>query len=192
MVVQGDRPVLLDPGGEVYTARTFSGKRYESKLLNSYGHPAPVVGGQLQEKGASARGETLQTVFTDASDTLRVNLTSAYNCAELKSLERTFVYSREGEGSLTVTDRVEFTAPQSFETALITAGTWVKKDEQTLLIADGKERLEVKIDTGGAPFELRDDVIKEHAAVQPTRLGIRLVGPVASARVTVTVRSAPE
>ncbi|HCA48721.1 MAG TPA: heparinase, partial [Armatimonadetes bacterium] len=35
-VVQ-DRAVLMDPGSEVYTARTFSAQRYESDILNSWG-----------------------------------------------------------------------------------------------------------------------------------------------------------
>ena len=42
VVVAGERPVLLDPGSETYTARTFSKQRYESKLLNSFGHPVQI------------------------------------------------------------------------------------------------------------------------------------------------------
>ena len=40
--------VSRDPGGEVYTARTFSSRRYEGQLLNSFGHPVPRVAGTLQ------------------------------------------------------------------------------------------------------------------------------------------------
>ena len=39
---------LVDLGAEVYTARTFSGRRYEGNLLNSLGHPVPRIAGQLQ------------------------------------------------------------------------------------------------------------------------------------------------
>ncbi|MGB2807048.1 MAG: hypothetical protein WBC22_04885, partial [Sedimentisphaerales bacterium] len=55
IVVLGDKPLLLDPGGEVYTARTFSGQRYESNVLNSFGHPVPIVAGKLQRTGSRAR-----------------------------------------------------------------------------------------------------------------------------------------
>ena len=65
VVVVKDRAVLLDPGSEVYTARTFSAQRYESKLLNSFGHPVPVVAGQLQQTGREAHAEVLATEFTD-------------------------------------------------------------------------------------------------------------------------------
>lgn len=117
--VVGDRLVLLDPGGEVYTARTFSAQRYDSKLLNSFGHPVPLVAGQMQQTGAKARAVVLQADLGDETETLRLDLKSAYPVPDLRLLERTFVYSRAGEGSLTVTDRVEFANPQAFESALI-------------------------------------------------------------------------
>ena len=62
VAVVGSEPVLLDSGGEVYTSRTFSGRRYESKILNSWGHPVPVIGGALQRTNGDARGreEALQ------------------------------------------------------------------------------------------------------------------------------------
>jgi hypothetical protein len=41
VAVVGNRALILDPGGEVYTSRTFSKDRFNSKLLNSYGHPFP-------------------------------------------------------------------------------------------------------------------------------------------------------
>ena len=37
-VVSGKTMVICDPGGEVYTARTFSAHRFDSKVLNSFGH----------------------------------------------------------------------------------------------------------------------------------------------------------
>ncbi len=70
VVVSGERPVLVDPGGEVYTARTFSAKRYDSKLLNSFGHPVPLVAGQLQRTGAVAKAKVLKSELTDNRDTL--------------------------------------------------------------------------------------------------------------------------
>jgi len=54
VVVVGDKPLLIDPGGEVYTARTFSNRRYESNVLNSFGHPVPMVAGKLQKTGRQA------------------------------------------------------------------------------------------------------------------------------------------
>ena len=193
VVVVGRRPVLLDPGAEVYTARTFSARRYESKVLNSYGHPVPRVAGQLQKKGSRARARVVRTQFTEAGDALVLDLRSAYGLKQLKTLQRTFVYSRQGAGSLTVTDEAAFTEPAEFETALITLGKWRKLADNSLLISDAGEAVRVDIDTGGAAFEIRPEEIREHVRTRtlPTRLGLRLKAPVTGAKVVLKITPAP-
>ncbi len=187
VVVVENRPVLLDPGAEVYTARTFSDKRYESKLLNSYGHPVPVVGGQLQRTGRDRRAEVLAADFTDTTDILRLDLSAAYEVEGLKRLEREFVYSRRGEGSLTVTDRVAFDTPQSFETAILTKGDWQRLQDGSLVVYDVDQAVQVSIAVEGGPFSIVADKIEEEAAVHPIRLGIKLDEPVAAATVTLSM-----
>jgi hypothetical protein len=197
VVVLGDRPVLLDPGAETYTARTFSSRRYESQLLNSFGHPVPVVAGKLQRTGEEAQGKVLRTEFTEHADTLVLDLRAAYDCPELKTLERTFVYSREGAGSLTLTDRVEFSVPQTFATALLTRGrvpaqrVEQRRGDGPLLLRDGDQALRVEIDVGGEAFDIQAEEIREDAPVQPTRLGLYLTRPVTSATVTLKIAPAP-
>lgn len=191
VVVLGDRPVLLDPGAEVYTRRTFSAQRYESKLLNSFGHPVPVVAGALQQTGARARAEVLQTDFSDARDLLQLDFASAYPVPDLRTLTRTFVYSREATGSLTVTDDVAFASPQTFSTALLTLGKWSRQDDGTLLIYDTDQAVRVSIDTGGLPYTLASEVILEDGA-HPTRLAISLTEPVATASVKLTITPAAD
>jgi len=44
---------------DVYPARTFSSRRYESDVLNSFGHPAPLVNGKLQKTGRQASGRLI-------------------------------------------------------------------------------------------------------------------------------------
>ena len=191
VVVVGKQAVLLDPGAEVYTARTFSGRRYESNVLNSYGHPVPKVAGTLQRTGGKARGRVLRTAFTDPADTFVLDVSSAYDVPGLKTLRRTFVYSRQAAGSLTVTDEAVFRGPQAFETALITLGTWRKNDDGSLTIRDSGEAVRVEIDTAGRPYELRAEQIKEDVRTKslPTRLAICLKEP--AAKVTVTVKITP-
>jgi hypothetical protein len=187
VVVVKDTPVLLDPGAEVYTARTFSARRYESKLLNSFGHAVPVVAGQLQRTGRDAQAKVLRADFTDKADTLVLDIRSAYNVPDLKALERTFVYSREGAGSLTVTDRVEFTKPQTFATALVTKGTWKKLDAKSLVVTDEGRAVRVDIDAGENEFTVEAEEIHEETSIKPLRLGINLAKPVAAATVTVKI-----
>ncbi len=187
VVVVRDRAVLLDPGSEVYTARTFSGRRYESKLLNSFGHPVPVVAGQLQRTGRDAAAQVLESEFTAERDTLALDLRAAYAVEGLERLERSFVYDRTGAGSLIVTDIVEFAQPESFETPLITDGDWTRRDDGTLVVWDLDRAVRVSIDTGGAPWELVVDEIHEEAAAQPTRLAVHLAEPVESAEITMRI-----
>jgi hypothetical protein len=183
VVVLGNKPLLLDPGGEIYTARTFSGRRYESNVLNSFGHPVPVVAGKLQRTGAQARGRITQRTFAANTDTLALDITSAYDVPQLERLERKFVYSRLDAGALTVRDRVAFSQPSDFGTALVTFSQWRQLSDSVLMIYDGPEALRVEIEVAGGDFEIRPETIKEDLSGrrQPTRLGIDLRRPVTHA-----------
>ena len=192
VVVVGKESLILDPGGEVYTARTFSKDRYQSKLLNSYGHPVPVIAGKLQRPGAEARAIIVTKDFSEQADTYAMDLRSAYEVPALQTLQRTFIYSRTGEGSLTVTDDFAFNAAQTFGSALITHGQWKKLSANELLIKRNQEAVKVAINTGGVPFEITEEVIKEENAskTQPTRIGIDLASPQLKGRVVFTITPA--
>jgi hypothetical protein len=127
--------------------------------------------------------------YTAAADMLAMDLRSAYPVSELQTLKRTFVYTRTGEGSLTVTDDFAFSAPQTFGSALITYGQWKQLSARELLISAGREVVKVSIDTGGVPFEVVAETIKEenHSKTQPTRIGINLIGPQAKGQVAFTI-----
>ena len=194
VVVVGTKPVLADPGSEVYTARTFSSHRYDSKVLNSFGHPVPVVDGHLQKPGRKAEGKVLRADFTDEADTFAIDLSAAYGLAQVRRLERQFVYSPAGAGKLTVTDTVELAKPGTFETALITFGKVTIDDKGVLLIDDSGEAVQATIDTGGAKYDIVQETIQEdlHGHILPKRVGIRLRAPVAKARISVTIVPAPK
>ena len=189
IVVLGDKALLLDPGGEVYTARTFSGQRYESNVLNSFGHPVPIVAGKLQRTGSRARGRVVSKTFTDSTDTLVLDISSAYDVSELKKLERKYVYSRLGAGSLQVTDEVAFSKPCELGTALITFSRWKQTSPSTLIVYDSEEALRVEIKVAGADFEVRPKTIEEDVSArkQPTRLGINLKGTVNGALISLKI-----
>lgn len=187
VVVRGERPILLDPGSETYTARTFSSHRYDSKLLNSFGHPVPVVAGQLQKEGAQSQAKVLKTEFSDAQDTFQLDIASAYRVPELKTLTRTFVYSRNGKGALNVSDHVQFSEPKSFGTAVLTLGSWKQQADGSLLVFDVNEAARIDIDSGGRAFSIDAEEIHEDAPVAPTRLGINLKEPVTDATITLKI-----
>lgn len=189
VVVLGKRPVLVDPGGEVYTARTFSGRRYDSNVLNSFGHPVPRVAGRLQSTGRKAQARVLKAEFTDEADTLVLDIRSAYGVKPLKALTRTFVYSRAGAGSLTVTDEVVFGTPQTFETALLTLGTWEKLGPRSLKITDAGQSVRVDFMATGVALAVEAEQIKEHLHIEevPTRIALRFKKPVTEASISVTI-----
>ena len=179
-------------GAEVYTARTFSSKRYDSQVLNSFGHPVPLVAGQLQREGRQAAGRVLRTEFTDTADTLALDIRSCYPVKSLQKLQRTFVFSRQGHGSLTVTDEVQFTEPQAFGTALITFLSEVQVHDQTIVIGTGASAVRVEIDSQGAAFKVRTEELHEdvHGSHLPVRIGVDLTEPTKTAALTLTIRPA--
>ncbi len=192
VVAIGSAAPLLDPGAEIYTARTFSPRRYDSRLLSSHGHPVPLVAGALQETGADARGTVLSTRFADVEDALVMDIRAAYGVKELTKLVRTFVYSRAGTGSLTVTDEVEFSTPKAFGTALITLGAWKEEQHGRLLVSDNGGFVLVDIKVEGSEFDIKAEEIREEARTpkRPTRIGIDLRTPVT--RATVTLKISPD
>jgi len=189
VVVLDDEPLLLDPGGEIYTARTFSSRRYESNVLNSFGHPVPIVAGKLQKTGRQAQGRVISRTFTDNTDTLVLDISSAYDVPELRKLERKFVYSRIGSGSLHVTDEVTFSQPCDFGTALITFDSWKQSSPNSLIVYDPQKALKVDIKVTGADFEIQPETVQEDVSARkkPTRLGINLTRPVTYAFVSITI-----
>jgi len=192
VVALGKATPLVDPGSEIYTARTFSKNRYDSGVLNSFGHSVPRVAGQLQREGRSAAAAVLKTEFTDKADTFVMDIHTCYNVKPLKRLLRTFIYSREGAGSLTVIDEVELDSPQDFGTALITFSRWKRLAPNRLLVGDGRGAVQVEIAADGGDIEIKAEEIKEDlpGGRIPTRLGIDLTKPAARATIKLTIRPA--
>jgi len=192
VVALGPATPLVDPGAEVYTARTFSSRRYESKVLNSFGHAVPRVAGRLQRTGRAAAAKVVRTDFTPKADTLVLDIASCYGVKSLRRLQRTFVFSREGKGSLTVADEVELSSLESFGTALITLSKWKQLGPNRLVVGEGAEAVQVDIAAGGQEFRIEPDEIKEDMGGRraPVRLGIELVRPTTKATVVVTIAPA--
>jgi hypothetical protein len=193
VVALGDRAVLVDPGLEVYTARTFGPDRYVSKVLNSYGHPVPVVAGRLQSTGKAFAARVVATTFTEAADTLVLDLSGAYEVPALRTLTRTFVLKRGRSPEITVTDEVSYAEPSTFETALVTFEPWKEVRKGRLQVGADPNVLRVEIAVDGAEWTLRSEVIDEAlpANRKPTRLGVSLTSPVTSAKVRVRVIPPP-
>lgn len=179
------RALIVDPGMETYSFRTFSAQRYDSQLLNSYGHPVPRVAGQLQEAGLEWRTSVVETEFTDDTDRVVFDLRRAYDVPTLRLLEREFIYDRRGAGRVTVIDRVEFSEPEEFESALISFGT-AEVEGNRVTFVDGPVTLHADITIDGADLEFGHDTINQPP--HPVRVALRCAKPVLAATVTATFR----
>ena len=146
-----DVPVVLDPGTEVYTARTFGDLRYESRLIGSYGHSVPRIDGKEQTHldgkppvGFSGRNihpasataaKILKQTASEKGLSVTMDYKAAYNYIPgITRLERCFDFERTNKGCFIVADTAEFDREMSFEGAVITEGTVEELGNQKYLI----------------------------------------------------------
>lgn len=113
-----------DPGGpSFYTAETFSPKRLDSRLLNSFGHPVPEVDGRLQLDATKIELPPVATTFSHDEDTISMDITPAYNDPNLLKVVRTMHYFRNDGGSIQIEDQFDTGGPAEIVESLPTHGT---------------------------------------------------------------------
>lgn len=181
-------PVLCDPGGEVYTRRTFSKDRYLSNLLNSFGHPVPLIDGKMQIPGPNTDSPVLEQRDDGSTCRFQADLAPAYANPNLTSMIRTLLYDRSGNGTLTVTDTATGSQPLTFETALIAPAPFQLRGNQ-VDITFKEKKLTVTI-TANAPFALDQQEILENSSARDMRffrLAIRLAENIPGPSVTLTI-----
>lgn len=192
VVALGTTVLLADPGSEVYTARTFSARRYDSEVLNSRGHPVPVVAGRLQSTGRAFAAQVRATEWTRARDRLLLDLRGAYEVPSLRRLDREFLCRRGAEEAFVITDDFEFTTPETFGGALITFAPWREISPGLLELGTGNDRVHVRLEAEGGTVAVTATTITENlpGGRQPTRLGLDFTQPLARGRLRVTVTRA--
>ena len=179
---------FLDPGNEIYTYRTFSEHRYDGQMLNSFGHMVPIVAGNLQPEGREVYGTFIHTEFTAERDTLVGDMTTAYPEVDaLVSLKRTFVFDREAR-SLTVRDEVEFSLPQSFETALVSYDKLEFPSADRIVASDENGSVTAQVTAVGGELKVSVGEIDNPGAVNPKRVALAFAEPVLKAAITVVFR----
>ena len=104
-------PEIVDAGNMTYTAKTFSGERYELWNTRSAFHNLPLIGGQEQRAGAEHRAREVSCL----PDGLELDLAEAYGPEA--GAERCVRRLELSEGGLRITDEIDLR-----ETAEV---TWV-------------------------------------------------------------------
>jgi hypothetical protein len=194
VLVVGKTPLLVDPGSEVYTARTFSKDRFKSKVINSFGHNVPFVAGELQISTAGAQVKIVGHDFGDSVDTLAMDLTSAYAVPQLRSLKRAFTYDRRAGGSLTVVDECRFDSPESFGIQFITFGKWKQTSATQLMIWQDNQAVTIDLDAGGGALNIASVPIDEDlpGKQRPVHISVDLKIPTMTANLKSVIRAATE
>ena len=173
-----------DPGGEIYTRRTFSPRRYESKVLSSYAHPVPYPAGTLQSQGRSFAGKVLKADFSDAKDVYSLDLKGAYEVPGLLSLVRTLEFDR-ARMRAEIVDEVAFESPSSFAVPVITYCEVEKSADgrSFTLRSKGGRRVKVSVSATGGEWRLAEEIVKNPGRSDVRRLAVEMVSPVKRAAV---------
>lgn len=121
IIYKGGRPVIIDAGSGTYTARTFSGHRYDLWFNTSAYHNLPTINGYQQHDGLAYAATDVRYRFDDEGIvSLSMDIARAYPAtAGVASWVRTV--RMEKEKGISVTDRYKAAAPlrsltQSFMT----------------------------------------------------------------------------
>jgi len=169
----GSTQPVGDPGGPYfYTADTFTSKRYESRLLNSFGHPVPSIDGHLQLDATKVKLPPVTTSFSPGEDAISMDITAAYDAPNLKKLTRTMHFARSGPGAIEVADSFEITSPSDIEESLPTHGTCRQIDSKTLQFDLQDAHLLVTIESPSG-FTLTQEKVDEYGDAF-TRVGVHL------------------
>ena len=175
-------PLVVDPGMEIYTRDSFGPHRFESMMMNSYGHDVPYIGGMLQKGGREAMGQITGTSFTDDKDTLTLDLTSSYNVPSLIKVTRTYVLDRS-KPAVEITDTADFRTPTNYGGAFISGSKWKEEGPGSFLIYEKQAavRTAVTLETSGQALVNKVEYLTMHqagAGYHPIRLGFNLDKPV--------------
>jgi len=183
--------LLVDPGMEIYTAKSFGPHRFESMMMNSYGHDVPYVGHTLQKGGIQSQGKIISTTFTDDKDTLVMDLTTGYPVPGVRKITRTYVLDRS-RPALEITDEAEFDQPTAFGSALITVWNWKEQGPGSFLVYNKSAALQATVSVDGGTVENKVEPLtgfRIPSSLKPERLGINLVLP--STRVVIRTLIVP-
>ncbi|MCE0497254.1 MAG: heparinase II/III family protein [Methylacidiphilales bacterium] len=177
--------LIVDPGMESYTAKSFGPHRYENMFNNSYGHDVPFVGDTLEKFGPSALGKIISTTFTDDKDTLVMDLTTSYPVPSLQKLTRTYVLDRT-KPSIEITDEASFSEPTNFGSALVTVWDWKEESPGVFLFSHEKSAVRATVTVDDGTIVDKPEPIIGFLppgdpllyGLKPERLGVNLADPV--------------
>ena len=136
-----------DIGAPSYRAGSFSP---HNKARSSWGHPVPIINGKLQSNGIQFKGEIIETVFSETSDKVVMDLKPAYELSMLNSLKRTMINDKTHNGIISIKDDFVASENVDFGTAIMTYSNYEILNATTLILSGKSQKVKVEIkSTGG-------------------------------------------
>jgi len=106
ILTAGGEPEIIDAGNMLYSAKTFSSRRYTLWNVRAAYHNLPMIGEFEEREGTEHRARSV----TASGNGLALDLAAAYEeAAGIRSLRRTFALEENG---LTLTDEISLETPQ--------------------------------------------------------------------------------
>ena len=171
--LDGEQPTGA-AGATAYSAKTFSSARRTIRAINSWGHPVPLVDGQIQRDATKVHVRVLSTDLGEDADRIEIDLAPAYDVAGVQNLVRRLEHRRVGAESVVIEDRFAFDTPRSFETAIIT-GDFRQTGAGGLEVWRRQKHLQARIEASSAYEIVAEKVDEEGLAF--TRVAVRLAAP---------------
>jgi hypothetical protein len=101
-------PIFIDIGAPEYLKQYFTDEtRYDFLAASSAGHSVPVINNKTQMCGIERYADIINCEERASSVTFQLQLKEAYDCSELLSLERTFIWDYK-KLELNLKDSVKF------------------------------------------------------------------------------------
>ena len=121
--------ILVDLGPGAYTKQYFSGERYNTFQAHSRSHNLPIIGDTFQKEGKQYAAKDIKL----EGGILSMDISGAYICGELKTLERSFGFS---ESSVTMVDIIDYIGEDIITERFVTLDKPILKDGK-IEIRDG-------------------------------------------------------
>ncbi|NCW27284.1 MAG: hypothetical protein EBV83_03145, partial [Verrucomicrobia bacterium] len=175
---------VADVGQEVYTARTFGPKRYESRVLGSYGHSVPLIDGLPQSPGRDSAARVLSKQFNQDFDEYVLDLSRAYPETKLVSLTRAFRFYRRPEPKLEVVDDFSLRSPGILGEGIMTLDSVEPAGPGEYLLGFDRTGVLMTANASSGACAGKIETLEESLPKRRTavRLGLSLEKPVTSAK----------
>ncbi|MEK5164225.1 heparinase II/III family protein [Paenibacillus sp. FSL R5-0527] len=169
MLAGGGEFFLSDLGCGEYTRDYFGEGRYAYDCNGSQGHSVPIIDGVLQSPGRNKTAAVLEQEADKDECRLALELSGAYECKELRSFRRTWVWRKSELPTLSLQDDFRFAeAPGSLTERFVSLIKPVNSEPGRLLLKRGDLAVELLYDYRWLRSEITERNYRNHFGEETT------------------------